>query len=140
MTQTPVRPSPRRPGFRPPADSPATAVLATTRVEAKVAVDSECESDYSPCVPIAGDVACADGSGNGPVDVAVPVTEVAVVNVWNDEPENPSMTDVRLFLDDYPETFEHGKLPSLVWNDEQGWRNDRPSRFVSALRNALRRV
>jgi hypothetical protein len=68
------------------------------------------------------------------------VTEVAVVHTWNDEPGHPPVTDVRMFADD-AECFEHGRLPSLVWNEEQGWRNnDRPSRFVSALRNALRRA
>lgn len=61
------------------------------------------------------------------------------MNAWSDEPVNPSMSGARMFLDEHPEIFEHGRLPALVWNDEKGWRNDRPSRFVSALRNAWRR-
>ena len=55
------------------------------------------------------------------------------------EPVNPSVVSLRMLLDDDPVTAEHGRLPSLVWQ-EQGWRNDRPSRFAKALRNAWRRV
>ena len=32
-----------------------------------------CDSNYSGCVPIASDVDCAGGSGNGPAYVAGPV-------------------------------------------------------------------
>jgi len=38
---------------------------------------SNCDSNYSgPCVPIASDVDCAGGSGNGPAYVSGPVTVV----------------------------------------------------------------
>lgn len=32
-----------------------------------------CDSNYDPCVPIASDVDCAGGSGNGPAYVKGPV-------------------------------------------------------------------
>jgi resuscitation-promoting factor RpfB len=35
--------------------------------------NSGCDPNYSPCVPIASDVDCAGGSGNGPAYVAGPV-------------------------------------------------------------------
>ena len=36
----------------------------------------KCHPSYSPCVPIASDVDCAGGSGNGPAYVQGPVTVV----------------------------------------------------------------
>lgn len=38
-----------------------------------VAVPSNCDPNYSGCVPIATDVDCAGGSGNGPAYVQGPV-------------------------------------------------------------------
>ena len=35
--------------------------------------DSQCDPNYSPCVPIASDVDCAGGKGNGPAYVKGPV-------------------------------------------------------------------
>ncbi|MBI2008974.1 G5 domain-containing protein [Candidatus Saccharibacteria bacterium] len=35
---------------------------------------SNCDSNYSGCVPIASDVDCAGGSGNGPAYVSGPIT------------------------------------------------------------------
>lgn len=35
--------------------------------------NSSCDPNYSGCVPIASDVDCADGSGNGPAYVRGPV-------------------------------------------------------------------
>jgi len=35
--------------------------------------DPECDPNYSPCVPIATDVDCAGGRGNGPAYVKGPV-------------------------------------------------------------------
>ena len=35
-----------------------------------------CDPNYRPCVPIASDVDCAGGSGNGPAYVRGPVTVV----------------------------------------------------------------
>ena len=35
--------------------------------------DSRCDPNYTPCVPIASDVDCAGGKGNGPAYVKGPV-------------------------------------------------------------------
>ena len=35
--------------------------------------ESQCDPNYSPCVPIASDVDCAGGKGNGPAYVKGPV-------------------------------------------------------------------
>jgi hypothetical protein len=35
-----------------------------------------CDPNYSPCVPVARDVDCAAGSGNGPAYVVGPVTVI----------------------------------------------------------------
>ncbi|WP_307834585.1 G5 domain-containing protein [Paractinoplanes lichenicola] len=50
---------------------PVTQVIA---VGAKAA--SECDPNYSGCVPIASDVDCAGGSGNGPAYVKGPVNVI----------------------------------------------------------------
>jgi hypothetical protein len=50
---------------------PVTKVVAEGT---KVAQESGCDSNYSGCVPIASDVDCAGGSGNGPAYVRGPVT------------------------------------------------------------------
>lgn len=39
----------------------------------KASTSSHCDPNYSPCVPIASDVDCAGGSGNGPAYVQGPV-------------------------------------------------------------------
>lgn len=39
-------------------------------------VTPSCDPNYRPCVPIASDVDCAGGSGNGPAYVAGPVTVI----------------------------------------------------------------
>ncbi len=39
---------------------------------------SGCDPNYTPCVPIASDVDCAGGSGNGPAYVQGPVRVVGV--------------------------------------------------------------
>ncbi|OBF20021.1 excalibur domain-containing protein [Mycobacterium sp. ACS4331] len=36
----------------------------------------ECDSNYSGCVPVASDVDCAGGSGNGPEYVAGPISVI----------------------------------------------------------------
>ncbi|MGW4462979.1 G5 domain-containing protein [Micromonospora sp. NPDC004704] len=49
--------------------APVTQVVAVgTKVESK-----KCDPNYSGCVPIASDVDCAGGSGNGPAYVTGPV-------------------------------------------------------------------
>ena len=60
-----VRPNPSSGGGTPPTTPP------TTRPPA-----SPCDPNYSGCVPIASDVDCAGGSGNGPAYVEGPVTVI----------------------------------------------------------------
>lgn len=45
---------------------------APTRTSAPAPVTT-CDPNYSPCVPVASDVDCAGGSGNGPAYVQGPV-------------------------------------------------------------------
>jgi hypothetical protein len=53
---------------------PPPAPVAAAPEPAPVADGGGCDSNYSgPCVPIASDVDCAGGSGNGPAYVAGPV-------------------------------------------------------------------
>lgn len=60
----------------------AAAAAAAAEVQAPVqpatpAVPSGCDPNYAgPCVPIASDVDCAGGSGNGPAYVGGPVTVI----------------------------------------------------------------
>ncbi|SEH74474.1 hypothetical protein SAMN04489835_3564 [Mycolicibacterium rutilum] len=42
--------------------------------DAPLRQSSDCDSNYSGCVPVASDVDCAGGSGNGPEYVAGPIT------------------------------------------------------------------
>ncbi|MBU2669033.1 G5 domain-containing protein [Actinoplanes bogorensis] len=49
---------------------PVTKVIA---VGTKVASTGQCDPNYSGCVPIASDVDCAGGSGNGPAYVKGPI-------------------------------------------------------------------
>ncbi|RFC66728.1 MULTISPECIES: excalibur calcium-binding domain-containing protein [Mesorhizobium] len=48
-----------------------TAILLV--LLASSAAAQECDPNYDPCVPVASDVDCAGGSGNGPAYVAGPV-------------------------------------------------------------------
>jgi len=45
-------------------------------VAALPAWSQECDPNYDPCVPVASDVDCAGGSGNGPAYVQGPVTVI----------------------------------------------------------------
>ncbi|MGC4745867.1 G5 domain-containing protein [Micromonospora sp. DT201] len=49
---------------------PVTQVVA---VGTKKAQSSKCDPNYTPCVPVASDVDCAGGSGNGPAYVSGPI-------------------------------------------------------------------
>lgn len=52
-------------------------MLLPNRIPASMGMDPQCDSNYSgACVPIARDVDCAGGSGNGPAYVQGPVTVV----------------------------------------------------------------
>lgn len=56
--------------------TPVPTVAATPRptaVPAPTAAQSQCDPNYSGCVPIASDVDCAGGSGNGPAYVRGPI-------------------------------------------------------------------
>lgn len=45
----------------------------TSRTNSEDQTDSNCDSNYSGCVPIASDVDCQGGSGNGPAYARGPV-------------------------------------------------------------------
>lgn len=49
----------------------ALAIIPTTLA---LSLAQECHPSYDPCVPIASDVDCAGGSGNGPEYVEGPVS------------------------------------------------------------------
>lgn len=51
---------------------PPTLKIPTPSVESK----SKCDPNYSGCVPIASDVDCAGGKGNGPAYVRGPVSVI----------------------------------------------------------------
>jgi hypothetical protein len=40
------------------------------------AIAQDCDPNYDPCVPVATDVDCAGGNGNGPAYVEGPVTVI----------------------------------------------------------------
>ena len=53
--------------------APATASKPAPRTVQAAPKPSRCDPNYSGCVPIASDVDCKGGSGNGPAYVAGPV-------------------------------------------------------------------
>jgi hypothetical protein len=53
-----------------PTPSPKATVQSSTNGEG---LSAKCDPNYSPCVPIASDVDCAGGGGNGPVYVRGPI-------------------------------------------------------------------
>lgn len=52
---------------------PVTQVVAVGTKRPSSSGSSGCDPNYSPCVPIASDVDCAGGRGNGPAYVSGPV-------------------------------------------------------------------
>ena len=66
-TSIPATPAPT------PVPAPTTVVKAATPVPV---TQSNCNRNYSGCVPIASDVDCMGGSGNGPAYVRGPVTVI----------------------------------------------------------------
>jgi resuscitation-promoting factor RpfB len=65
----------RRTGNRPDETwSPPTATVGT-KVE-QPEPSGDCDPNYSGCVPVASDVDCAGGSGNGLEYVAGPITVI----------------------------------------------------------------
>lgn len=62
-----------------PAAAMATSGVAIAQpisVDAPLNQSSECDSNYSGCVPVASDVDCEGGSGNGPEYVAGPISVI----------------------------------------------------------------
>lgn len=57
----------------PTTTSPPTSPAPTTQVTAPPTTARSCDPNYTGCVPIASDVDCAGGSGNGPAYVRGPV-------------------------------------------------------------------
>lgn len=55
-----------------PVIKPKTVPIKVKAIETPTVVNN-CDSNYSGCVPIASDVDCAGGKGNGPVYVRGPV-------------------------------------------------------------------
>jgi hypothetical protein len=60
-----------------PGDVPFVQFLGPYAAPVPQEQGSSCDPNYSgACVPVASDVDCASGSGNGPADVSGPVTVV----------------------------------------------------------------
>ena len=60
-----------------PLTTKATGALAVSIASLIfTAVAQECDPNYDPCVPIAEDVDCAGGKGDGPAYVEGPVTVI----------------------------------------------------------------
>ncbi|WP_198940676.1 hypothetical protein [Micromonospora sp. CB01531] len=76
VAPTTSRPSPAP---KPTRNSPKPAPKRTTSAPrtTKPATTRKCDPNYSGCVPIASDVDCAGGSGNGPAYVQGPVRVIA---------------------------------------------------------------
>ena len=56
------------------ADAAAAKLVPKAAVPAAPQAQSNCDPNYSGCVPVASDVDCAGGKGNGPAYVRGPVT------------------------------------------------------------------
>ncbi|MET7880652.1 G5 domain-containing protein [Micromonospora profundi] len=63
---------------------PVTQVVA---IGTKKAQSSKCDPNYTPCVPIASDVDCAGGSGNGPAYVSG-VVKVIGIDIYDLDRDN----------------------------------------------------
>lgn len=50
--------------------------IALSILMGEPALSQDCDPNYDPCVPVASDVDCAGGSGNGPAYVSGPVTVI----------------------------------------------------------------
>lgn len=58
--------------------TPPIAEVTAVGTKPKPAASSNCNPNYSGCVPNASDVDCAGGSGNGPAYVRGPITVIGV--------------------------------------------------------------
>jgi hypothetical protein len=75
-TSKPAPPATTAPTTTTTSPRPTTTnapTTTTTLFTAPSAPSSGCDPNYTPCVPIASDVDCAGGSGNGPAYVRGPV-------------------------------------------------------------------
>ena len=72
-TTTPPPPPPTTTVVQPPPPQPTIEQPAPPPPAAEPAPQQQCDPNYSGCVPIASDVDCAGGSGNGPAYVDGPV-------------------------------------------------------------------
>jgi len=76
-TTTTVVPAPPAPSVQPVPQVPLVPQLPKTTTRAPAppppAPAPSCDPNYSGCVPIASDVDCAGGSGNGPAYVRGPI-------------------------------------------------------------------
>lgn len=62
-----------------PSTPIAAVIVFACPVVAKEASQDECDPNYAGrCVPIASDVDCAGGNGNGPAYVDVPVQVIGI--------------------------------------------------------------
>jgi hypothetical protein len=52
------------------------ATAAAVVLPAEAQENGQCDPNYEPCVPVASDVDCAGGSGDGPAFVEGPVTVI----------------------------------------------------------------
>ena len=69
----PIRSAPQPDESALPAPEPAAPAPPAPATAAVPPAPSGCDPNYSGCVPIASDVDCAGGSGNGPAYVQGPV-------------------------------------------------------------------
>lgn len=53
-----------------------TSPLQSPTIQNNQKTKSDCDQNYSGCVPIASDVDCAGGSGNGPAYVRGPISVI----------------------------------------------------------------
>ena len=56
----------------------AVTMAVASLASASYAASDDCDANYDPCVPVASDVDCASGSGNGPAYVEGPVRVIGV--------------------------------------------------------------
>jgi hypothetical protein len=66
------------PATRRPTTTVPTTTITTQPTQPSPTVGSDCDRNYSGCVPIASDVDCAGGSGNGPAYVRGPVNVIGI--------------------------------------------------------------
>lgn len=68
-----VAPPARPPVVQPPAPKPVTKTQTPPPAPPKPQPQPKCDPNYTGCVPVASDVDCLGGSGNGPAYVAGPI-------------------------------------------------------------------